>query len=171
MFWRSGKSGRARATGMPSSRELGRGSLEASGHQKASVANQDAAPNVQPVYRQDQGLEFVTGQSLAEPARYVVPEGYRIDADTFVPGTVRVDGELTGKGLEAHRVVVGAQGRLGAPVSARSIVIAGNVTGPIKAKESVEVFSGGCVYSDIESPSLQVQAEGVVSAARIKVGL
>ena len=70
----------------------------------------------------------------------------------------RVDGSIR---LEKHQLTVGANGNLTADVTAKSIVVIGQVKGNLTASERIEIQATGVVQGDIKAPRLNVQ-EGAV---------
>ena len=65
----------------------------------------------------------------------------------------RVDGKIE---LKDHMLTVGLNGRIKAQVSAKSIVVFGQVTGNLTATEKVDIKEKGSVEGDIVSPRIAI---------------
>lgn len=76
-------------------------------------------------------------------------------------GTVRIDGRFKGEVRTEDILVIGQTARVEAQVFVGSIVINGEVTGDITAKQSVEIHAPGKVRGNISTPQLMI-AKGVV---------
>ena len=65
----------------------------------------------------------------------------------------RVDGKIE---LRDHVLTVGSNGRIKAQVSAKSIVVLGQVTGNLNATEKVDIKDTGSVEGDIVAPRVAI---------------
>ena len=65
----------------------------------------------------------------------------------------RVDGKIE---LKDHILTVGSNGRIKAQVSAKSIVVLGQVTGNLNATEKVDIKDTGSVEGDIVAPRVAI---------------
>ena len=65
----------------------------------------------------------------------------------------RVDGKIE---LKDHILTVGSNGRIKAQVSAKAIVVLGQVTGNLNATEKVDIKESGSVEGDIVSPRVAI---------------
>ena len=83
-------------------------------------------------------------------------------------GTVRIDGHFKGDISSDGTLVIGEQGIIEADISARYVVISGEVHGNINAGLSIEVFAKGKIYGNIVTPSLIVH-EGVIFEGNCKM--
>jgi cytoskeletal protein CcmA (bactofilin family) len=90
----------------------------------------------------------------------------RIGPTVLVKGVITASEDLTIEGqvegkieLAGNVVTVGASGRIRAQVSAKSIVILGEVTGNVTASDKVEIGHDGSLDGDIASPRIAI-AEG-----------
>lgn len=101
---------------------------------------------------------------------YVVPVGYKISGPVFTTRPVRIDGELSGRGLVAREVLVSASGLLKQSAEVDSLVVEGRVAAPVKARGSVEVRTGGELRGEVESPVLSVKPGGIIVDCRLSVG-
>jgi cytoskeletal protein CcmA (bactofilin family) len=83
---------------------------------------------------------------------------------------VRIDGELSGRGLVARQVLVSASGVLRQSAEVDSLIVEGRVIAPIKARDVVEVRNGGELRGEVESPRLCVKPGGVLLDCRLSIG-
>jgi cytoskeletal protein CcmA (bactofilin family) len=63
--------------------------------------------------------------------------------------------------LKNHQVTIGANGSLRAEVTAKSIIVIGQIEGNLVASERIEIQESGTVKGDVKTPRLNVQ-EGAV---------
>ncbi len=99
-----------------------------------------------------QGENFMAtiGQSIVFKGELTGDEDLEIDGQ--VEGTVN---------LKNHQLTIGANGNLIAEVSAKSIIVIGQVKGNLVAAERIEIQATGVVAGDVKAPRLNVQ-EGAV---------
>lgn len=96
--------------------------------------------------------------------------------------SIQIKGDLTGnedlviEGLVEGRVdlpnnqlTVGAEGKIQAAISAKSVVVIGHVTGDVSAVERIEVQATGIIDGDVKAPRLIV-AEGAVLNGAVSMG-
>ncbi len=65
----------------------------------------------------------------------------------------RVDGKIE---LRNHVLTIGANGRITAQVTAKSIIVFGHVTGNLAASEKVDIRETGSVEGDIVAPRVAI---------------
>ena len=68
----------------------------------------------------------------------------------------------------AHRVTVGKEGRVKADISAREVVIMGDVCGNLDAQERVEIRCDGSLMGDLSTSRIFIE-EGAVLSGKIDV--
>jgi cytoskeletal protein CcmA (bactofilin family) len=78
------------------------------------------------------------------------------DEDLLLEGTV--EGKVK---LPNNELTIGADGRIPADVSAKSVIVIGHVKGDVVATERVEIRATGVVQGNIRSPRLVVE-EGAI---------
>lgn len=76
--------------------------------------------------------------------------------DMMIEGTV--DGKVD---LPNNQLTIGANGKIRAEVTAKSVIVIGRVTGNVTGTERVEIQATGIIEGDVTSPKLVV-AEGAV---------
>jgi cytoskeletal protein CcmA (bactofilin family) len=68
-----------------------------------------------------------------------------------------IEGKVDGKiELKDHVLTVGANGRIKAQISAKSIVVFGHVTGNLTATEKVDIKENGSVEGDVIAPRVAI---------------
>jgi len=92
-----------------------------------------------------------------------------IKGDLTSSEDMTIAGQVEGNvAAREHALVVAPQATIQGDVTARSVIVRGQVTGSITAKEAVEVGETGSVDGDIEAPRMTV-SEGAVLHGRVKV--
>lgn len=82
------------------------------------------------------------------------------DEDLEIEG--QVDGTVN---LQNHQLTVGANGRLKAEITAKSIIVVGQVIGNLTATERIEIQATGVVEGDLRAPRLNVQEGAVLNGS------
>lgn len=96
-------------------------------------------------------------QSMAAIGKSIVFKGELTgDEDLEIEG--QVEGNVR---LANHQLTIGANGRVTAQVTAKSIIVIGRVKGNLTATERIEIQATGIVEGDVKAPRLNV-AEGAV---------
>lgn len=97
-----------------------------------------------------------------------IGKGTEIRGDIVASGSVRIDGTVEGS-IDAERnVTVGEGGKVAAEVSGVNVVVAGELTGNVKASGRLEIASTGRVYGDVVVTSLAVE-DGAVFLGRCEM--
>jgi len=77
-----------------------------------------------------------------------------------------IEGQVKGRiDLPDHQLTIGANGRIDAELSAKAVIVIGNVTGNIRASERVEIHDSGSVTGDIQAPRLLIHEGAVINGA------
>lgn len=84
-----------------------------------------------------------------------------LDGTIKFSGTLRVDGRIKGTIKSESTLIVGENGQIDGEINAHYVSVSGKVTGTIKAKERLELFSKAKVFADIFTPCLKIE-EGAV---------
>jgi cytoskeletal protein CcmA (bactofilin family) len=86
----------------------------------------------------------------------------RIEGTIEFQGTIRLDGRVEGKIFsKGGTVIVGEKAVIHADIRVDSIIVMGDVSGTIDAKERVEVHPPGRVSGDIEAGVISIEPGGV----------
>ena len=98
----------------------------------------------------------------------IIGAGSAVDGDIDVNGLLRIDGDVRGSVRVTGKVVVGATGRVEAPIRAKSAIIGGVVKGDVYVSERLRVLTGGIVIGNIFAPRFEAE-EGTVIHGDIAV--
>ena len=79
-----------------------------------------------------------------------------------------VDGEVIGEIAVAAVVLVGTEGRVTGPISARVVRVAGKVVGDLRGAERVEIAASANLEGDIAAPRVTI-AEGAFFKGRVEM--
>src|SRR5436309_5595 len=118
--------------------------------------NPAQAPSYSPVlsggFDLTQGEQRSMHEELASIGKSIVINGELSGSeDLTIEG--RVDGKIE---LRDHVLTVGSNGRIKAQVSAKAIVVLGQVTGNLNATEKVDIKESGSVEGDIVAPRVAI---------------
>lgn len=92
----------------------------------------------------------------------IIGAGSAVDGDIDVNGLLRIDGDVRGTVRATGKVVVGAAGRVEAPIRAASAIIGGTVKGDVYVSERLRILSGGVVIGNVFAPRLEAEDGTVV---------
>ena len=111
-------------------------------------------------------MGLLKGEPTAAPMQgtsfnAILDKGSEFEGKLTFEGTVRIDGKFKGEIFSDASLVVGESGKVEADINVGSVIISGEVTGNIKAKNKVEIHSPGIVRGNINTPALVIE-EGVV---------
>jgi len=125
-----------------------------------SAEEEPAKPAPEPVTSQGSSLAFhhapggkkPMSEELASIGKSIIINGELSGSeDMTIEG--RVDGKID---LKDYVLTVGANGRIKAQVTAKSIVVFGQVTGNLSATEKVDIKEKGSVEGDIVAPRVAI---------------
>ncbi len=92
-------------------------------------------------------------------------ESLRIKGDIIGSEDLRFEGQIDGTiSLPGHTLIVGPQARINARVEAKTIVVAGSLTGTVKAHERFELHAQGRLEGELDAPRISVQEGGYLRA-------
>lgn len=92
----------------------------------------------------------------------IIGAGSAVDGDIDVDGLLRIDGDLRGSLRVTGKVVVGAAGRVEAPIRAKSAIIGGTVKGDVYVSERLRVLAGGVIIGNVFAPRFEAEDGTVV---------
>jgi cytoskeletal protein CcmA (bactofilin family) len=85
----------------------------------------------------------------------------RVEGTIEFDGTIRLDGRVKGSIKSGTgTVIVGEKAHIEADISVGAVMIMGNVTGKVEAKDKIEVIPPGQVVGDIKAPVVTIEAGG-----------
>jgi cytoskeletal protein CcmA (bactofilin family) len=125
-----------------------------------ALFRRDSAAPVHSVASAAPSGETGRGTRIATGARF---EGKITGAEDLV-----VDGEVVGEIAVQAVVVVGTEGRVTGPISARIVRVAGRVVGDLRGAERVEIAASANLEGDIAAPRVTI-AEGAFFKGRVEM--
>jgi cytoskeletal protein CcmA (bactofilin family) len=76
-------------------------------------------------------------------------------------GAVQIDGTFTGSITTNDLLIIGERAKIAADINCGSAIVSGEVTGNIRARDSVELHGHARVKGDISSPTLAIDKGAV----------
>ncbi|HOX43692.1 MAG TPA: polymer-forming cytoskeletal protein [Myxococcota bacterium] len=98
----------------------------------------------------------------------VLGKGSEFEGKLHFEGTLRIEGVFHGEIKSDSVLVVGEGAKVNAEVEIGTVIINGQVTGNIKAKQGVEIRAPGRMMGNIETPSLIIE-KGVAFDGQCKM--
>ncbi len=99
----------------------------------------------------------------------ILGKGSEFEGKLNFEGTLRIEGVYSGEIISDSILVVGDGAKVSAEIDIGTIIVNGEVTGNIRAKQGVEIRGSGKVVGNIETPSLYIE-KGVVFDGTCKMG-
>ena len=87
----------------------------------------------------------------------IIGSGSSIDGNVHTKGSLRVEGEISGKIVADGDIFVGEEGIVNTEVKARNVVIAGKIEGDIIARNKLEILSTGKLYGNVKAKTLKIE--------------
>jgi cytoskeletal protein CcmA (bactofilin family) len=94
--------------------------------------------------------------------------GSEFEGKLTFEGTVRIDGKFTGTIVTNDVLVVGEGAKVSAEISCGTVIVHGEITGNVKAKNAVELHHPAKMRGNVETPSLMIE-KGVVFEGQAKM--
>lgn len=118
-------------------------------------------------------MALSTQPNLVIPATHesltgVIEHGCEFEGRLAFQGTVRIAGTFKGEIFTPDTLIIGEGARVNAQIEAGVVIISGEVSGSIHAKNRVEIHRPAIFRGDILTPSLSVD-EGVLFEGSSKV--
>ena len=107
-----------------------------------------------------------TGKSNKESPTEIsgfIGEGTSLHGEIHFKNAFRIDGKLTGKIISEDMLIVGSQGEIEAEVDVGVLSVSGIIRGNVRAREKLEIHSGGKIYGTItlDKPNFVVEKGGI----------
>jgi cytoskeletal protein CcmA (bactofilin family) len=94
--------------------------------------------------------------------------GSEFEGKLTFEGTVRIDGKFTGTIITNDVLVVGEGAKISAEITCGTIIVHGEVSGNVRAKNAVELHHPAKMRGNVEAPSLMVE-KGVIFEGQCKM--
>jgi cytoskeletal protein CcmA (bactofilin family) len=108
-----------------------------------------------------EGTIELGGTVAGEMLGVLFSEESNVNGTLQFQGSVQINGTFKGAVTTNDVLIIGERATIEAEISCGSVIVKGNVTGNIKARDSVALQSGAQVKGDITSPALSVDKGAV----------
>lgn len=99
-----------------------------------------------------------------------ISQGIRIKGEVTGSEDLFVDGQIDGKlTMSDGSVTVGPNGKVKADISAREVVVRGEVTGKVSARDRVQLWSTGRVHGEVQTARLAIE-DGALLRGNVEAG-
>jgi cytoskeletal protein CcmA (bactofilin family) len=102
--------------------------------------------------------------------RTVISRGITVKGEIEGTEPLTIEGKVEGTVNLQEHIHVAVDGEVNAQITTRSIVIAGSVSGNIKATERVELLACGAMLGDIQSPNV-ILSDGCIFRGKIDMDI
>lgn len=104
------------------------------------------------------GTSSPVSPGLTAPTPSCLGPGLHIKGEISSDEDLRLDGKVEGSiSLGGNRLTVGGSAHIRADIVAREVLVAGEVTGNVTARERVEIKKGGSVVGDLSTARLAIE--------------
>ena len=88
--------------------------------------------------------------------------GTTVDGTLEFQGTIRLDGNVKGQvNSQGGTLIIGDKAKIQAQVQVDTVIVKGEVTGSIEAKERIEAYPPARIVGDIQAPVISIES-GVI---------
>lgn len=98
----------------------------------------------------------------------------RIEGDIHFAGGLRIDGTVVGAVTEPNdtpsTLILSEHGKVEGPITASKVVINGNVIGPVKASQFIELQTKARIIGDVYYNSLEMHTGSVIEGKLVYLG-
>ena len=117
------------------------------------------------------GTHSATPTSSTQGQYTMIGKAVRIKGEIVASDPIYIYGSVEGTiSAPAHRVTVGKEGTVKADITAREVVIMGDVCGKVHGDERLEIRSEGSLLGDLTTKRLCVE-EGAILQGKIDVNI
>jgi len=115
------------------------------------------------------GSETASEAAGAVSSLTVIGRAMVVRGDIVSRESLLVDGQVEGTlELPNSRLVIGANGRVGADAKAREIEVLGTVSGDLEASKKITIRKGGRLTGDLRTPGIVIE-EGAYFKGKIEI--
>jgi cytoskeletal protein CcmA (bactofilin family) len=94
--------------------------------------------------------------------------GSEFEGKLTFEGTVRIDGKFTGTIVTNDVLVIGEGAKVSAEITCGTVIVHGEISGNVKARNAVELHHPAKMRGNVETPSLMIE-KGVVFEGQSKM--
>lgn len=91
----------------------------------------------------------------------LIGKGSELEGDFNVQGSARIDGKVTGNVTVTGTLIVGAAGSISGNVTAKAVVIGGEILGDVCAPEKTELTATARVLGDVATSTIVIDENAV----------
>ncbi len=102
---------------------------------------------------------MLNGKSDYSKSQTLIAEGTRIEGKLYFPGSVKIEGEVSGDINTDNILTIGKSGKVKSNIKTKSAVISGHFTGDMHVTESVEITSTGKFIGNLIQDRAQLAIE------------
>ena len=113
-----------------------------------------------------------TATGAATQIDSLIGKGARIEGNVFFSGGLRVDGEICGKVIAESApstLVLSEHGVINGHVEVTYLVANGNIKGPVRAREFLELQPKGRIEGDVEYGMIEIQQGAVIEGRLLRL--
>jgi len=96
-------------------------------------------------------------------AQTIVGSGVTLSGKLEAKHNIQVNGTFSGEIIAEGDVIIGAEGEVNAPISAKNVTVAGTVNGDINVVDELDILSSGKVFGNISAKTLSIKPGGIFS--------
>jgi cytoskeletal protein CcmA (bactofilin family) len=112
--------------------------------------------------------ELSTAPASTGDLNALLGRGSEFEGKLTFEGTVRIDGKFTGTIVTNDVLVIGEGAKVSAEVSCGTVIVHGEISGNVKARNAVELHHPARMKGNIETPSLMIE-KGVIFEGQCKM--
>ncbi len=126
---------------------------------------QTEEPNLMAMLKREELTTIPTGSG---DLNALLGRGSEFEGKLTFEGTVRIDGKFTGTIVTNDVLVVGEGAKISAEVTCGTVIVHGEISGNVKAKQSIELHHPARMKGNIEAPSVMIE-KGVIFEGQCKM--
>jgi len=102
---------------------------------------------------------MLNGKNDFAKSQTVIAKGTKIGGKLYFPGSVKIEGEVTGDINTDNILTIGKNGKVQSTIKTKSAVISGHFKGDMHVTESVEITSTGKFIGNLIQDNAQLSIE------------
>jgi cytoskeletal protein CcmA (bactofilin family) len=122
-------------------------------------------PNAMAMLKREELTTIPTGTG---DLNALLGRGSEFEGKLTFEGTVRIDGKFTGTIVTNDVLVVGEGAKVSAEITCGTVIVHGEISGNVRAKNAVELHHPAKMRGNIEAPSLMIE-KGVIFEGQCKM--
>ena len=107
-------------------------------------------------YSHNDGRKSIVKNEPSGNELNLIAAGTVFEGKLRTPGSIRIDGKITGEVIATQNISIGGSGEVEGNVTAKSVTIGGKIKGGILAQERLEFESKAVVRGDIRAAKLVI---------------